>query len=89
MTAWSYIWIGALLKIPAVGFVWLVWRALRGSEERQTEPAGEDGSGGSKLRLDPHPRPRAPRRGATAGAEPDPQRERSRLQGRALSAWQT
>jgi hypothetical protein len=81
MTAWSYIWIGALLKVPAVGFVWLVWRALRGSEERQTEPAGEDGGGGSKLRLDPHPRPhvpRRPRRGPHGAAPlPAPSRIRS------------
>lgn len=81
MTTWSYIWIGALLKIPVLGFVWLVWRTLRG-ENQQKQPAGEDGGGGggAKLRLDPHPRPRVPRpsRRGPHGAEPLPAPSRVR-----------
>jgi hypothetical protein len=57
----TYIWLILLLKVPAIGFVWLVWRALR--NDQQPLPAGDgDGGGGAKLRFDPHPRPRAPRR---------------------------
>jgi hypothetical protein len=57
---WTYIWLIALLKIPTIGFVWLVWRALRNSDEQPLPAKDEDG--GSKLRFDPHPRPRVPRR---------------------------
>ncbi|MGD0197303.1 MAG: hypothetical protein ABSC56_05280 [Solirubrobacteraceae bacterium] len=61
MSAWSYIWIVALFKIPTVAFAWLVWRSLRKSND-PTPQSASDGGGGSKLRLDPHPRPRVPRR---------------------------
>jgi len=71
----SYIWIALLFKVPAVGFAWLVWRSLRSDrdEARQPEAASDDG-GGSKLRLNPHPRPRVPRppRRGPHGAAPIP-----------------
>ena len=58
---WTYVWLILLLKVPAVGFIWLVWRALRQRNELQPLPASDEG-GGSKLRFEPHPRPRVPRR---------------------------
>jgi hypothetical protein len=58
----TYIWLIVLLKVPTVGFVWLVWRALRGDERRQAVPVSDDGDGGSKVRFTHHPRPRVPRR---------------------------
>jgi len=61
MSVWSYISIVAMFKIPALAFAWLVWRAMRTSDDPHPQTA-TDGDGGSKLRLDPHPRPRVPRR---------------------------
>jgi hypothetical protein len=57
----SYVWMILLLKIPTVGFIWLVWRALRGAERQRPQPAN-DGDGGAKVDFEHHPRPRAPRR---------------------------
>jgi hypothetical protein len=75
----SYFWLILLLKIPVIGFVWLVWRALRNADEQQPLPAGDD-AGGSKRRLDPHPRPRVPRapRRGPHGAAPTPTPNRIR-----------
>jgi hypothetical protein len=77
---WTYIWLILLFKIPAVGFVWLVWRALRGSDTQQPLPASDD-DGGARLHFQRHPRPRvprAPRRGPHGAAPaPAPSRVRS------------
>ncbi len=57
----TYIWLILLLKAPTIGFIWLVWRALRDREESPPLPASDDGGGGAKFRFDKHPRPRVPR----------------------------
>jgi hypothetical protein len=76
----TYIWLILLLKVPTVGFIWLVWRALRGGEEQRPLPASDDGGGGSKLRREHHPRPRVPRtpRRGPHGAAPLPAPSRVR-----------
>jgi hypothetical protein len=73
MGAWSYIWMVALLKLPVLGFAWLIWRALRADRDPQPQQASDDG-GGSKLLGHPHPRPRVPRpaRRGPHGAAPIP-----------------
>jgi hypothetical protein len=85
----GYIWIALLLKVPAVGFAYVVWRTLRGDRDVAGEPkaAPDDGGGGSKLALGPHPRPRVPRpprRGPHGAAPiPAPARVRSVVSARA------
>jgi hypothetical protein len=76
---WTYIWLILLFKIPTIGFVWLVWRALRNSDDQQPLPANDD-DGGSKLRFDPHGRPRVPRkpRRGPHGSAPAPAPSRVR-----------
>jgi hypothetical protein len=76
---WTYVWLILLLKVPAIGFIWLVWRALRERDQQQPLPASDDG-GGSKLRFDHHPRPRVPRRPRRGphGAAPPPMPSRVR-----------
>jgi hypothetical protein len=78
MSAWSYIWMAALFKIPAIAFVWLIWRALRSEKDAGPQPLSDDG--GSKLRQSPHPRPRVPRppRRGPHGAAPIPSPARVR-----------
>lgn len=80
MSAWSYIWMAALFKLPAVAFAWFIWRALRTDKDTQPQPASDDG-GGSKLRRTPHPRPRVPRppRRGPHGAAPIPAPARVRV----------
>ena len=78
---WTYIWLILLLKVPTVGFIWLVWRALRERDVNQPLPASDDGGGGgAKLRFQHHPRPRAPRptRRGPHGAAPLPAPSRVR-----------
>jgi hypothetical protein len=76
---WTYVWLILLLKVPAIGFIWLVWRALRERNEQQPLPVSDEG-GGSKLRFAHHPRPRAPRkpRRGPHGAAPLPTPSRVR-----------
>jgi hypothetical protein len=72
---WSYIWLALLLKIPAVGMVWLVWWALRQRNEAPVNAPASEEDGGSKRRRMPHPRPplpTRPRRGPHGAAAPPP-----------------
>jgi hypothetical protein len=76
----GYIWLALLFKVPAIGFAWLVWRALRSDNKPSAEPQEASGDdGGAKLRLHPRPRvPRPPRRGPHGAAPiPPPRRLRS------------
>jgi hypothetical protein len=72
MTAWTFIWLMVLLKIPIVALFAIVRWAVRQTPE--IEP-GQDGGIGPRPRPlhphRPHPRlPRAPRRGPHGGPLP-------------------
>jgi hypothetical protein len=77
---WTYIWLIALFKVPTLGFAWLVWRALRERDQPLPAAGTDGGGGGAKLRFEPHPRPRAPRRPRRGphGAAPAPPPSRVR-----------
>jgi hypothetical protein len=79
---WTFIWLMLLLKIPIGGMLWIVWWAIHKTDEQPV--AGSDEDGGSKIRLEAHPRaprprgPRTTRRGPHAGVAPSaPPRTRS------------
>jgi hypothetical protein len=66
---WGFVWLMLVLKIPIAMLLYIVWWAIKQSDE---EPAPDSGDGGS--RTPPHPRdqfPRTPRRGPHG--EPQPQ----------------
>lgn len=85
---WTVIWL-MLLLIPIGGLCWIVWWAIRTTDE---QPAvGGDDHGGSEIRVRSNPYPRAPRprsarrvrRGPHPGAPPSaPQRTRRAKQRR-------
>ena len=65
---WGFVWLMLVLKIPIAMLLYIVWWAVKQSDE---EPAPESDDGGS--RTPPHPRepfPRAPRRGPHGDPEP-------------------
>jgi hypothetical protein len=58
---WGFLWLMLVLKIPIGALLYLVWWAIRQSEEPEYKPNGDDG--GTKVRPpDREPaRPRFPR----------------------------
>ncbi len=70
MTAWTFIFLMVILKIPIAMLLYIVWWAVKQTPD---EPAGGAGdSGGSRP---PHPRyrrPRGPRRGPHGSPAPGP-----------------
>jgi len=73
------IWPMLILKLPIAGTIGVVWWVVHHASEEPVA-AGDDEHGGSKLRMDPHPRaplPRRPRRGPH-GAAPAPAPSRVR-----------
>ena len=77
---WTFIWLMFILKIPIGGVLWIVWWAIKKSDQ---EPVAGDDDGGSKVDPLGHrhvrpPRPPRPRRGPHTGAPPPaPPRTRS------------
>ena len=75
---WGFVWLMLVLKIPIAMLLYIVWWAIKQSDE---EPLPESGDGGS--RTPPHPRrpfPRAPRRGPHGDPHPpSPARVRVRV----------
>jgi hypothetical protein len=55
------IWPMLILKIPILVMIGIVWWVIHKSADEPLS-AGDEGHGGSKLRADPHPRPRLPRK---------------------------
>ena len=85
---WTFIWLILLIKIPVGGMLWLIWWSIKKADREEPTPEGGSDDGGSKLPLQPHRRPRAPRpytplhprRGPHTGARPStPQRTRTVL----------
>jgi len=75
---WPVLFMLILLKIPAIGMIWLLYWAATNEQENGAVDEGEDGGGGSKRR--PRPLlPRGPRRGPHGGGslKPSPRRARS------------
>jgi hypothetical protein len=66
---WGFVWLMLVLKIPIAMLLYIVWWAVKQTDE---EPAsGSTGDGGSKVPVHPHdPFPRPPRRGPHAEASP-------------------
>jgi hypothetical protein len=69
---WPIFFLAVVLKIPLAAMLYLVWWAIRASD--QAELAGEEDDGGFKRPRRVPPRPRGPRRGGphTADALPLP-----------------
>jgi hypothetical protein len=67
---WGFIWIMFILKIPLVALLWLVWWAVRATEDAVPEQDGDDG--GSKLPRHPRTDPRRPRTRGPHGEPPVP-----------------
>jgi hypothetical protein len=70
------LWMLVILKLPIVAALLLIWYAVQ-----EPEPSNDEGEGGSKVSLDPSPRPdrpRPPRRGPHA-TPPKPSPERIRV----------
>jgi hypothetical protein len=60
---WGFIWLMFVLKIPIIGLLWLVWWAIRQSD---------DPVQGEKVRPRPHPPSRARRPRRPRGPHGDP-----------------
>ena len=71
-----FVWMFVVLKIPIVAALLLIWYAIQ-----EPEPLVDDDDGGSRLPLEPGPRPPRPRRGPH-DARPAPAPDRVRLSGR-------
>ena len=68
---WGFIWIMFVLKIPVIALLWLVWWAIRQTDDPAAEE-GSGGDGGSKLRQPRHPRPKQPWSPRCRGPHGDP-----------------
>jgi len=68
---WGFVWLMLVLKIPIAMLLYIVWWAIKQTDE---EPAsGSSDDGGSKVPAHPHgPFPRPPRRGPHGDAAPLP-----------------
>ncbi len=53
---WAFVWMMLVLKIPIIGLLWIVWRAIKAEPVVPDDAAADTGGGGFK-----HPRPRKPR----------------------------
>ena len=77
MSAWAFLWMMLVLKIPLAAALWLVWWSAREQPVETGEEWRENGGGRGG-----HPRPRRPRpprRGPHATPPPKaPQRVRAR-----------
>jgi hypothetical protein len=59
---WGFVWLMLVLKIPIAMLLYIVWWAVKQTDEEPT--SGSSGDGGSKVPPHPHgPFPRPPRRG--------------------------
>ena len=72
---WGFIWIMLVLKIPLIALLWLVWWAVKQTDQ----PAETGGDGGSHRPLHPRPDPGHPRRRGPHGdpIAPPPARVRT------------
>lgn len=82
MEAWGFIWIMLILKIPLIALLWIVWWAIRNTEEPVPE-TGDGGDGGTKLPRHPRPDPHRPRTRGPHGDPPLPAPPRVRTTARA------
>ena len=66
---WGFVWLMLVLKIPIAMLLYIVWWAVKQTDE---EPAsGSSGDGGTKVPVHPHGRfPRRPRRGPHGDPSP-------------------
>lgn len=73
---WGFVWLLLVLKIPVAMLLYIVWWAVKESDE---EPAPDAGDGGTKTPRHPRsPLPRTPRRGPHGDPRlPAPARTRS------------
>ncbi len=75
---WTFVWLMVALKIPIAALLYIVWWAVRQSDE----PAGTGGDGGvrppHRPRVPRHPRRRGPR-GPHGAPGVTPPRPRTRL----------
>ena len=80
---WPVLFMLILLKIPAVGMIWLLYWAATNEQENGVLDEGEEGGGGSKRRSRPL-LPRGSRRGSHGGGSltPSPRRARTGETGR-------
>ena len=63
---WGFIWIMFVLKIPLIALLWLVWWAVKQTDQ----PTGTGDDGGSPVPR--HPRPAAPTHPRRRGPHGDP-----------------
>ena len=72
---WGFVWLMLVLKIPIAMLLYIVWWAIKQTDE---EPAsGSSDDGGSKVPAHPRDFPRPPRRGPHGDpAPPSPSRVR-------------
>lgn len=76
VTAWTFIFMMVVLKIPVAALLWIVWWAIHATPD--PEPAEDGGDGGTRRPREPRgPRPRPPRRGPH-GEPPVPAPPRTR-----------
>jgi len=73
---WGFVWLMLVLKIPIAMLLYIVWWAVKQTDEEPTSGSSDDG--GSKVPAHPHgPFPRPPRRGPHGDpAPPSPPRVR-------------
>ena len=74
---WGFVWLMVVLKIPIAMLLYIVWWAIKQTDEEPTSGSSEDG--GSKVPAHPRgPTPRSPRRGPHGDpAPPSPPRVRT------------
>jgi hypothetical protein len=67
---WGFVWLMLVLKIPIAMLLYIVWWAIKQSDEEPT--TGSSGDGGTKVPVHPHdPFPRTPRRGPHGDPQPE------------------
>jgi hypothetical protein len=70
-SAWGFVWLMFIIKIPLVSLLYLVWWAIREEPEAAIDPG--DGEGGQRRDRGPRIRPpQPPRRGPHGDPMPRP-----------------
>jgi hypothetical protein len=70
---WGFVWLMLVLKIPIAMLLYIVWWAIKQSDEESLPDAS--GDGGTKVPSPTHPRgpfPQPPRRGPHGDPQPAP-----------------
>jgi hypothetical protein len=67
---WGFVWLMLVLKIPIAALLYIVWWAIH--QEAEPDVDGNEGDGGTKVRVRDDHRPKPPRLPRRRGPHGDP-----------------